>query len=222
MDLKRYFKDPLYWALLIYVILSITLGFIYGNGLILFLGWNLILAGFAYFLSDLFCIVRVKKKPMILTVIIFSLFIIFFPNTIYVMTDFIHLQSYQFFTNYPSIYLYQLMDWMVLMMITLGALLSAKFGTSSLERIRTSLFEPIKKIYPIFLGVLFLASSVGIYIGRFIRLNSWEIHKIFEIIPLILNEFSFFIGFIFIYFMIHLASFFVMSSLSKSSYNVIE
>ena len=222
MDLKRYVKDPLYWALLIYVILAITLGFIYSNGLILFLGWNLILAGFTYFLADVYRSARVGKKPLILTIIIFMLFIIFFPNTIYVMTDFIHLESYHFFEYYPSTYVYELMDWMVLMMITIGALLAAKFGISALERIRTYLFDTIKKYYYIFLGLLFMASSVGIYIGRFIRLNSWEFHRIFEIIPLIFNEFSFFIGFVFIYVMIHLTAYFVMSSFSKSSYNEIE
>lgn len=222
MDLKRYIKDPLYWALLIYVILTTCLGFIYQNGLILFLGWNLILAGFSYFLVDLFRVTRIKKKPIFLSILIFILFILFFPNTIYVMTDFIHLQSYQFFQNYPSTYVYELADWMVLMVITLGALLGAKFGISALERIRTYLFDTMKKHYYIFLCLLFILSSIGIYIGRFIRLNSWEFHRILEIIPLIFERFSFFIGFVFIYFMIHLVSYFVMSSITKSSYNEIE
>ena len=221
MDLKRIIKDPHYLALSIYVILAIVCGIIYRNFLILFLGWNLILAGFVYFLSDVFIGLRKMNRSLWILIPVFILYILFFPNTIYVMTDFVHLQTYEFFIEYSSVYAYTLSDWVVLMMITLGALLGAKFGVSSLKNMRSSLFGWMKKYYYIFLLGLFIISSIGIYIGRFIRLNSWDFHKIFEVIPDIFNSFDFFIGFVLIYVMIHITSYFVMSSFNKYGYNEI-
>ncbi len=222
MDLKRIIKDPHYLALVLYVILAMIFGIIYRNFLILFLGWNLILAGVVYFLSDVFIGLRKKMNKLWILIPLFILYILFFPNTIYVMTDFVHLQTYEFFTEYSSIYAYQISDWVVLMMITLGALLGAKLGVSSLKNLRGYLFSWMKKKYYIFLLGLFLISSVGIYIGRFIRLNSWDFHKIFQIIPDIFERFDFFIGFVFIYVLIHITAYFVMSSFNKYGYNEIE
>lgn len=219
MVIKRSLKDPLYYGLLLYVIAAFVLGFTYSNGLILFLGWNLILAGIAYFLSHLFRATRESKKPLYLSIIILFFFILFFPNTIYVMTDFIHLQSYNFFFNYPSVYTFQLMDWMVVLMITSGALLAAKFGVSAIENIRPYLYIKVKQYFIASLSFLFLISSVGIYIGRFIRLNSWEFHKILDVIPLLFENFSFFIGFVMIYFIIHWTSYLVMANHHKEGYN---
>ncbi|MDY0075397.1 MAG: DUF1361 domain-containing protein [Acholeplasmataceae bacterium] len=212
MDLKQVIKDPIYLALVIFVIIAMFFGGFYGNFLILFLGWNLLLAGFTYFLVDIFIYLRKKRSHIALVLLIWFMFILFFPNTIYVMTDFIHLENYQFFIDYAEIYRYVLMDWVVLMIITIGALLAAKIGIESLEKMKPYHFEWIKKHYVIYLGLLFLASSIGIYIGRFIRLNSWEFHQIVSVIPQIIQKFSFFIGFIGIYMMIHLTAYFVMSS----------
>jgi hypothetical protein len=60
-ELKRWVKDPIYWLIFIYVIFSIIFGFIYRNGLILFLGWNIILAGVAYTIANLFIYTRKKR-----------------------------------------------------------------------------------------------------------------------------------------------------------------
>jgi uncharacterized membrane protein len=218
-ELKRWVKDPIYWLVLVYVIFSITFGFIYRNGLILFLGWNIILAGFAYALANLFIYTRKKRSSIWITVILFMLFILFFPNTMYVLTDFIHLQNYTFFLDYPSVYAYVTDDWVVFTMIAIGALIAAKCGVQSLKNIKGYLFVIIKKYYFIFLGTLFVASSVGIYIGRFIRLNSWDIFKLHTYLPIIFDRFSFFISFVIMYTVIHGITYFVMTNQYQTSYN---
>jgi uncharacterized membrane protein len=197
-------------------------GFIYGNGLVLFLGWNLILAGVAYFFSHLFTVLRKKKKHHALPMIVLLVFILFFPNTIYVLTDFIHLQNYHFFDTYPSVYTYITEDWVVFMMIAVGALLAAKLGIASLVKMKPYLYDVVKKYEYLFLGLLFIASSFGIYIGRFIRLNSWDILKLHTYIPLIFDRFDFFMSFMGIYIVLHIVVYFVMTNHEKSSYNRIE
>jgi uncharacterized membrane protein len=219
MELKMLFKDKLFWMLGVYVFAAFGFGFRYMNGLILFLGWNIILAGCAALLSYLYVHVRITKKPLIVTLMVLGFFILFFPNTIYVMTDFIHLENYNFFIDYPSVYAFKIMDWVVVLMITWGALLSAKLGITSLERMKPYLYEPVKKYtYPL-MAILFIASSVGIYIGRFIRLNSWDFLKIFQVIPTLFENFSFFISFVAIYLVIHVVSYFVFSNASHNGYN---
>lgn len=219
MEIKKIFKDPLYWILLIYVIFSMIFGFRYLNGLVLFLGWNLILAGIAYFIAHVFTVLRKKEKYPYVSFSLFLIFILFFPNTIYVLTDFIHLQNYDFFSDYPSVYSYIIEDWIVFMMIAVGALLAAKLGVASLIKMRPYVYQFIKKNYIWFLGILFVASSFGIYIGRFIRLNSWDILELFTHIPLIFERFQFFVSFMGIYIVIHITVYFVMTNHEKSSYN---
>ncbi len=218
-ELKRWLKDPIYWLVLVYVIFSITFGFIYRNGLILFLGWNIILAGVAYALANLFIYTRKKRSSIWISVILFMLFILFFPNTMYVLTDFIHLQNYTFFQDYPSVYAYLIDDWVVFTMITIGALIAAKCGVQSLKNIKEDLFVIVKRFYVIFLGLLFIASSVGIYIGRFIRLNSWDIFKLHTYLPIIFDRFSFFMSFVLMYVAIHGITYFVMTNQYQTSYN---
>lgn len=222
MVIKSLLKDPLGYALLIYVLLAFIFGIIYLNGLILFLGWNLILAGVAYLIAHLFTHFRESKKHFTVTLVLFFLFVLFFPNTIYVMTDFIHLQAYQFFEIYGETHVFQLMDWVVLMMITIGALLGAKLGVSSIQKMKHHLYLPLKKYFYLSLLSLFTVSSIGIYIGRFIRLNSWEFHRVFQVFPLIFERFGFFIGFIGIYLLIHMVSYFVMANHHQIEYNHIE
>ena len=219
MVVNKLLKDKYLWMIAIYVMASFFFGFMYGNGLILFLGWNLILAGVSAILSYVFVDLRQKKKHLILTLLVLGVFILFFPNTIYVMTDFIHLENYDFFREYADVYQYQIMDWVVLMMITWGALLSAKLGISSVDRIKPHLYQPIKPYTTILIFILFLLSSVGIYLGRFIRLNSWDIFNLFKVIPTIFEQFSFFMGFILIYTAIHLISYFILSESKHNSYN---
>ena len=135
------------------------------------------------------------------------------------MTDFIHLENYDFFREYADIYHYEIMDWVVLMMITWGALLAAKLGISSIDRIKSHLYKPIQRYaYPLIFG-LFIVSSIGIYIGRFIRLNSWNILSVFNVFPTIFEQFSFFLGFIGIYTLIHLVSYFILSESKYNGYN---
>ena len=207
MVVNKLLKDKYLWMIAIYMMASFFFGFMYGNGLILFLGWNLILAGIAAVLSYLFVDLRQKKKHLILTLIVLGIFILFFPNTIYVMTDFIHLENYDFFREYADIYHYEIMDWVVLMMITWGALLAAKLGISSIDRIKSHLYKPIQRYaYPLIFG-------------RFIRLNSWNILSVFNVFPTIFEQFSFFLGFIGIYTLIHLVSYFILSESKYNGYN---
>lgn len=221
MELKEVIFNPRfikkYLGIMLYVILSISLGLYLKDGLILFLGWNMILVGvvlcFTHVLTYLFHI----KAKNIYKVILIILWILFYPNTYYVLTDLIHFQNYEFFLSYPDIYQYDLNTWLVFFHILIGSLYALKIGIDAIGEIRGILKLKNKSIEATYITLLFMASSVAIYLGRFIRLNSWDVLKIKDIFHEILQEFSFFIGFVFIYFAIHIITYLLFSSYHKKN-----
>ena len=76
-----------------YLVVSIVLGFLLNDGLIIFLGWNMTLSFVVYGIGIYF-VYASRTYKFFTTAIIGVLWILFFPNTIYVLTDFIHFQNY--------------------------------------------------------------------------------------------------------------------------------
>lgn len=207
-DKYQYLKY--YVASVCYVIFSLFLGFFLGNGLVIFLGWNMILATSVIFFAQLIKYIIENKKPKFWLVITTILWVLFFPNTFYILTDFIHFQAYTFFDIYPDIYAFHLSDWLVFGHIVIGALYAFKLGILAID----FLIIYIKKYHWIILSLLFLASSFGIYLGRFIRLNSWDIFKIDVLVNAIFHDFSFMIMFAILFYFIHLISYILFGNKS--------
>jgi len=204
---------PYYYISALYIFSSIVLGMFLANFLVIILGWNMFLATCVYFLSESYIYIKKKNTHLVFQFMILGLFILFFPNTLYIMTDFIHLQNYTFFDDYPNIYAFQIDDWLVFMHIGVGALYAAKIGISSIHKLEPVLKPILKKYFALALSLLFLLSSTGIYIGRFLRFNSWDFLQLFSIISEMFQHATFFIGFIMIFFVLHWVCYFLFSKL---------
>ncbi|MDO9629717.1 MAG: DUF1361 domain-containing protein [Acholeplasmataceae bacterium] len=206
-----------YYLTFLYMIISVVLGFILSNGLVIFLGWNIFLATIVFLLAEIYVhFRREKSKPIFLTVILI-LYVLFFPNTIYVLTDFIHLENYHFFSQYPDMYAMIISDWLVFMHITIGALYAAKLGIASLNKLELHQSMQFKKYKYLILSSLFFLSSLGIFIGRFLRFNSWQIFDFFSILSGIFSHVEFALVFILIFFILHWVSYFIFSQKDKIS-----
>lgn len=101
-------------------------------------------------------------------IILSIIWLIFYPNTMYMITDFIHLSSIG--TSIWSAYQYAHYS-----ILALGIFSGVLFGLGS----ATLVFERFVKnpdfsIQILFYGFLSFASAVGIYLGRFKRLNSTD------------------------------------------------
>ncbi|PKK98822.1 MAG: hypothetical protein CVV57_04895 [Tenericutes bacterium HGW-Tenericutes-2] len=201
----------------VYIITSIILGVILNNGLVIFLGWNILLATIVYLLAEAYVYLYKKKTKKLYLVIILIIYVLFFPNTLYVLTDFIHLENYNFFTNYPNIYEMMIKDWVVFMHITIGALYAAKLGIASIKKLELYILKYKIQYKILILSSLFLLSSLGIFIGRFLRFNSWQILDIFSIISGVFTHLGFALLFILIFFILHWVSYFVFSHEDKIS-----
>jgi uncharacterized membrane protein len=136
-----------------------------GSMLFLFLNWNLFLAFIPWFFSSLITIKpRLQKNKIAVVIFLFS-WLLFFPNAPYILTDLFHLRS---ITTVPV--------WFDLMLILSFAWTGLLFGFMSLWDIEQTLGKQIKEHWMtiISIGLLFLA-SFGVYIGRYLRWNSWDI-----------------------------------------------
>jgi uncharacterized membrane protein len=201
--------DGHYVASILYIVFSFLLGAYLLNGLVLFLGWNMVLATMVYALSQLILYLDQKRSSLLWILIVFGLWILFFPNAIYIITDFIHLEAYDFFIEYPSVYVMEINDWLVMAHITIGALIAMKLGMSSVIKLEQRFLERLKlKPYKIIiLTALFGISSVGIYIGRFLRFNSWDVLRLFSIIVQLFEQWNFMMMFVIIFTVIHWVSY---------------
>jgi uncharacterized membrane protein len=119
-----------------FIIFSFVLGLYLQNGLIIFLSWNMTLSMGVYFFSSLTLFLYEKSYKPVMIILTLALWILFFPNSFYILTDTIHFQNYDYFQMYPNIYQLELYDWYVFFDITVGALLSMKIGLMSLEQIK--------------------------------------------------------------------------------------
>lgn len=129
------------------------------------LNWNLFLAFIPYFLSS-FLILNpkyLKTKIVILTLLFFWL--IFFPNAPYILTDLIHLEGKK-----------NIQLWFDLILILSYAWTGLLFGLFSLSDIEKILRKTLSKKWVIFIiSLLLFIGSFGIYLGRFLRWNSWDV-----------------------------------------------
>ncbi len=130
----------------------------------IFMFWNLFLAFIPLGISNY--LTNTKKtisnlKLSTLTII----WLLFLPNAPYIVTDLFHLHK----RDYLPI-------WFDLILILMFAITGLYLFYISLNQAIVLTKNKFPNLYkPQFLILLFLIVSYGVYIGRFLRLNSWDI-----------------------------------------------
>lgn len=137
-----------------------------GNSRFIFMIWNLVLAWipvlFALGLRLGLATYRLKSWQ---NVVLIVLWLGFLPNSFYLMTDLIHLQS----SGEASI----LYDIGMMMSFIINGLL---LGYISLYIVHVQLLKKLRaSIVLWFVGFVLLACSFAIYLGRYLRWNTWDI-----------------------------------------------
>lgn len=127
----------------------------------IFLAWNLFLAWIPFAVSQQ--LDNIKSKWKLFFIIL--LWLLFLPNAPYIITDFLHLKQ-----RSPVPYWY---DILLLFSAALNGLL---LGLASLLKVEKFLIDCYgKKISAFLILCSFFLSAFGIYIGRYLRWNSWDI-----------------------------------------------
>jgi uncharacterized membrane protein len=136
-----------------------------GTRVFLFLNWNLFLAFIPWALTSIAAFKPAIKKSRLCTAVLLCAWLLFFPNAPYILTDLFYLRIR-----------FTMPIWYDLLLILTFAWAGLLFGFLSLwdieailrTRVRPALVTAISTIF------LFIGSS-GIYIGRYLRWNSWDI-----------------------------------------------
>ena len=126
--------------------------------------WNLFLAAIPLFISTLL-LLTTRWLPGILLFGMVALWLLFFPNAPYICTDFIHLRSRQ---PIPLWF-----DALLLLSFAWNGLFLGFISLLDVQRVLSFRFG--KAFAWIFIISAMLLGSFGIYLGRFLRWNSWDV-----------------------------------------------
>jgi uncharacterized membrane protein len=131
-----------------------------------YLVWNLFLAWLPLaFVVVLLKLMRTRLWSNWLPVVVTLLWLVFLPNSFYVISDFIHLQDVQ---RHDLLY--------DVLMFTSFACSAATIGFTSLYLVHRQLLRRLhaRAAHGALAGILFLC-SFAIYLGRDLRWNSWDV-----------------------------------------------
>jgi uncharacterized membrane protein len=126
-----------------------------------FLAWNLFLAWIPFALSQKLSNINNQWKIFFVT----ALWLLFLPNAPYIITDFLHLKQ-----RAPIPYWY---DILLLFSAALNGLLLGLLSLLTVEKILLNRYG--RKISGIIMLCSFFLCAFGIYMGRYLRWNSWDI-----------------------------------------------
>jgi uncharacterized membrane protein len=92
--------------------------------------------------------------------------LLFFPNAPYIFTDIVHLTRYYSVNHF----------WVDLVLVLINAMTGLIIGFVSLYLMQSAVNRMAGKVASwMFIGAVAALSSLGICLGRFLRLNSWDI-----------------------------------------------
>ncbi|PIC82791.1 DUF1361 domain-containing protein [Sporosarcina sp. P1] len=167
-----------YWGVCL-VMLFKSLDFLY-----VALSWNVLLAVLPLFFIRQ-AVTTVGQRKISWSIFWIVLWLIFFPNSVYLVTDFIHIanEKFKWMSNAGPyapdgaiVYSHDILIWIKLLVIAMGFFYSVVVGLESVY-----IFEQIvrkkysKKIGYVSILSVGLLTGIGVYIGRFLRFNSWDI-----------------------------------------------
>jgi uncharacterized membrane protein len=132
-----------------------------GYSAYLFLLWNLSLAAIPFFIA--ITLPRLRNYKL-LQFGALGLWLLFFPNAPYILTDLIHLDHSKGF------------DWYDTILILCAGIAGVKFAFDSLD---ITLYE-LKLSFPkvpkgLVVSTALGLASFGVYLGRYLRYNSWDV-----------------------------------------------
>jgi uncharacterized membrane protein len=136
-----------------------------GSGYYVFLVWNLFLAGVPLLVSTSLRYASRRQSNLTVQVALFALWLLFLPNAPYILTDLLHLTKAS-----------QAPAWYDLALLLSCAGTGLLFGYLSLS----DLHGMVDKKFGAAAGWFFALSSLilsgfAIYLGRFLRWNSWDV-----------------------------------------------
>lgn len=177
---------------LIYSACGILLNTMGASLFLSWLFWNLFLAilPVLFALSAQILVYKFKKWNF-LVFILSCLWLLFLPNACYMVTDLIYLDSASFIGS-DGTYLPVLSVWIQLFYIVSSVFLALTCGLFSTYIMQSIMPFKHKMLHHLWTGLICLLNGYGVYIGRFLRVNSWDILHPFDLIQKLSSSLNFF------------------------------
>ena len=158
-------KNKLLLVLCLYAFFLLTSRILYTNqATYFFLIWNLFFATLPFLITSIGTKnIDVLMNPVKRNAFAF-VWLLFLPNSFYILTDFIHLTR-----SYSNLF------WLDLPLLLSFASLGLILGIKSVLQFETTIQLLFKKTPYLLLPVLFFLCGFGVYLGRIHRFNSWNI-----------------------------------------------
>lgn len=157
--------EKIIFAFLLFTGAMLIMRIIYADNLrYIFLMWNLFLAWIPFQLGVVIATKTGYKKWM--QYLLLAAWLLFFPNALYIITDLVHLKH-----SYDDAPVW--FDAVLLFTSSVTGLLMAFISLYQVE-IFIKRHITVKHVNKITMGAIFLG-SFGVYLGRFLRWNSWDI-----------------------------------------------
>ncbi|MDR3333962.1 MAG: DUF1361 domain-containing protein [Treponema sp.] len=136
-----------------------------GTLVFLFLNWNLFLAWIPWALTSVSMVKPKFHQSKVAVFILLIFWLLFFPNAPYIFTDLFHLRLRS-----------AMPIWFDLILILSFAWTGLLFGFLSLWDIERIMCKKMKRPWvTLFSMILLFIGSFGVYLGRYLRWNSWDI-----------------------------------------------
>ena len=158
-------EKRLIWSYLFSIAMVVARVVYTKEGLFLSLIWNLFLAYIPYSLSRWLSIGYEWKNKKILLGLLLLVWLLFIPNSFYIITDLFHLKETEAIPFWFDLALLFSFAW--------NGLLLGVLSVRHIERIAAQWFRFTNEwcfVYPVM-----LLNALGIFIGRYWRFNSWDI-----------------------------------------------
>lgn len=165
----KHHRDNILWALLIIsaeslVLITIRFFMATPSRAYIFLAWNLLLAWIPY-LIGLWLLVYYRRLTSWILSPIVLLWLLFFPNAPYIATDFFH------FEQKPHVPI-----WFDLIMLFSFAWSGLLLGLVSLRDVHIVIAQKTNQFFGwLFVVVAIFFGAVGVYMGRYLRWNTWDV-----------------------------------------------
>lgn len=164
--------------LLGYALLCAVYSFRTGDWLGLGLLWNI---GLAMLPLPVFRLAQRQKNGFAKWALLL-VWVLLLPNTFYMVTDLIHVPEHMEWVGYAEdgrvavLHSPHAADWTLMLLLGMGAFMAVLLGCRAFHAFEKSLPASVGRPgRRLSIAVLSILCGVGIYIGRFLRFNSWDI-----------------------------------------------
>jgi uncharacterized membrane protein len=166
--LVRNRQNKLIFLLTVFCIFLVTFRIVYSQTIhYRFLLWNLFLAIVPLLITHFMLVTAKRKTGKLKMTLVLGGWLLFFPNAPYILTDLFHLKQN---SSMPL--------WFDLVLILSFAWTGLLAGFLSLQHIERTLLNWMSKSWSgVLVMIMMFMSGFGIYLGRFLRWNSWDIFR---------------------------------------------